>query len=169
MRTLSSATETAVTSAITSPVFLIELGWSPTLYLSSRGDVTWDGTDYTGGNVEVKKLSQSGNGNVTGELEFLNLNNTYSSLILNQGARDISVDIWVADASALSASDPVKVFSGTMDGAKIGDRCLVSITSESEWLAVSPRIFCSPPVFNFMPSDGTRIYWAGSYYTLDRR
>lgn len=171
MRTLTAATEAAAALTVTTPAYLVELGFATTLRLSSRGDQSWDSQTWTGGRLgRVSGLGADGSGTQRGTLEIVNTDLAYSALILNEGAADKTCRIWAFYGDDPAASDPVEVFNGVLDDADIGpDRVRLTLASENSRTLYSPRRFVgSGTGFNHLRPAGTRINWGGQVFVLER-
>lgn len=62
MKTLSAALLTELGLSVTRPGYLISLGFSVDLYLSTMGDISWAGQAWSGKDVKVSGISQDGSG-----------------------------------------------------------------------------------------------------------
>src|ERR1039457_3983410 len=101
MITPSTAMATALGLTVTRPGYLIQLSFpivgilpALTVYLSTMGDITWNGQTWSGWDVKVSGIGQDGKGAATGSLAIGNTDNTYGAMVLNYGAADIPVSIW---------------------------------------------------------------------------
>lgn len=168
-RTLTTEQQSAVTTTVTTPGYLVELGYSTTLRLSSRGDQSWDGNTWMGGRMgKISGLVATGGGDQLGRIELVNSDLAYSALVLNEGATDIRCRVWVfygdnpADASLL--------LDGVTDGADIApDKVRLNVVGESMRTASFPRRVIGPSTgFNHLRPSGTRITWGGQTYVLER-
>lgn len=171
MRTLSTPTGIAVASTITTPAYLVELGFSAVVRLSSRNDQSWNGQTWLGGRIrKVSGLTQDANGGQSGSLELINTDLVYSALILNEDAADKSCRIWKFYGDNPALSDPVQVFSGVLNETDIGpDVVRVSLVGENSRTMFSPRRFIGKGTgFNHLRPTGTKITWGGQVYVLER-
>jgi hypothetical protein len=170
-RTLTAPTEAAAALTVTTPAYLVELGYAAPLRLSSRQDQSWNGQTWTGGRLgRISGLAADGSGSQRGTLEIINTDLAYSALILNEGAADIACRIWMFYGNNPAASDPVEVFNGVLDEADIApDRVRLTLASENSRTLFSPRRFIGPGTgFNHLRPAGTRISWGGQVYVLER-
>lgn len=171
MRTLSTPTSTATQSTITTPAYLVEIGFSSVVRLSSRGDQSWDGQTWTGGRLgKVSGLNWDGKGQQSGALDIINADLAYSALVLGEGVADRAVRIWKFYGDNPAAGDPVAVFDGVMDEADIGaDRVRITLVSANARTLFSPRRFIGPATgFNHLSPAGRKITWGGQTIILNR-
>lgn len=168
-RTLTPAQQASVAATVTTPGYLVELGYSTTLRLSSRGDQSWDGYTWTGGRLgKVSGLTSTGGGDQRGRIELVNSDLAYSALVLNEGAADIRCRVWVFYGD--NPADASLVLDGVTDGADIApDKVGLSVVGESMRTASFPRRIIGPSTgFNHLRPSGTRITWGGQTYVLER-
>src|SRR5574343_79503 len=120
-RTLTAALTTEIGRDVTSPGYLVELGFATPVRLSSRGTMTWYGNTWTTWDVRVRGLAVESNGSTaSGSLTLWNGDYTISALVLGEGVANRAVSIWkFYGDSALTTSDPVSVFVGVADDATI--------------------------------------------------
>jgi len=152
---------------ITRPGYLIELGYSTPIRLSTIGSVSYATYNWTSADAKVSGIKQDGKGNNSASLTLGNTDNFYSALILNEGASDIPVSIYAVYAGA--HGDAVQVFSGVADGAEIAtDNVTMTLVAQANKTLFCPRVFISTPVFNFLQPEGTIIMYNGERFSLDR-
>jgi hypothetical protein len=169
MRTLTSTQLTATSARITTPAYLVELGFGTVLRLSTRNDQTWGGYTWVGGRLgKVSGLQWDGQGAQRGNLEIINTDLAFSALILNEGAADRSCRIWAFYGD--NPADAQPVFDGVMDEADISpDRVRLSLVGENTRTLYSPRRFIGAGTgFNRLRPAGTKITWGGQTYILER-
>lgn len=169
MRTLSTPTQTEVDKTSTSPGYLVEIGFSTTVRISSRADVSWNGSTWLASDVQIEGIGSDGQGSQTGSLTLGNTDNVFGALVLNEGVAGRAIKIWAFYEGAIAAADPVQVFSGWGDEAEIGlTEVRISLVSESLQSLISPRRFINKASgFNHLPSAGTIINWGGQAYKLE--
>jgi hypothetical protein len=171
MKTLSTATQTAVAGTVTSPAYFVQLGFTTPLYLSTRGDQSWNGQTWAGGRLgKVSGLSQDGKGQQKGQIELLNTDLAYSALILNEGQANKAVSIWMFYGDSPGTNDPVLVFQGVADQATIGpDKVTLTLIGENTRTMYSPRRFINSSMgFNHLRGAGSILNWGGQSYQLRR-
>lgn len=172
MRTLTPATTSATDATVTQPLYLIEIGFSPALRLSTRGDVTWNSLSWSGGEaIDVSSLDADGSGRQSGTVQIGNLDDYVGTLVLSQGVADRPVKIWKADGAALDVADPVLVFDGVAQGADVDtSRVSLSLAGSGTRSAFVPsRVIGAASGFNFLLPAGTKIKIGATTYTLERQ
>ena len=173
MRTVSASTEAAITSNGTEPRYLVRLGYSPVIYLSSRETVTWDGQSWTGaaGGVAVDSISQSSGGGQTASIRLPNHDAAYAALVLGSGIREITADIYMLYGDApFAADDGEHIFSGQIDSVPtIDDWVVMQLRSSGASVSSTPRIRLAAFIGDDMPVPGTRIQWAGDVLILEEQ
>lgn len=172
MRALTDATLNAASSAVTQPLYLIEIGFSPALRLSTRGDVTWSGQVWSGGEtIAVGRLDADGSGRQSGTIQIGNLDDYVGTLVLAQGVADRPVRVWKADGTALDVADPALVFDGVIQGADVDtSRVSLSLAGSGTRSAFAPRrVIGAASGFNFLMPAGTKIKIGATTYILERQ
>lgn len=173
MRTLSTPTQTEIAKTYTDPGYLVEIAFSTVVRLSSRGDVSWNGSSWLGSesgrDVGVDGLGSDGQGAQTGSLTLGNADNVVGALVLNEGVAGRAVKVWKFYEGATAAADPAQIFSGCGDEAEIGlTEVRISLVSESLQSLDSPRTrITKANGFNHLPPAGTIINWGGQAYRLE--
>jgi hypothetical protein len=171
MKTLSTATQTAVAGTVTTPAYFVQLGFSTPLYLSTRGDQVWNGQNWYGGRLgKVSGLVWDGKGQQKGNVELINSDLAYSALILNEGQANKAVSIWMYYGDSPAAGDPVLVFQGVADQATIApDKVTLTLIGENTRTMYSPRRFINTSMgFNHLRGAGSILNWGGQTYKLNR-
>ena len=168
MRTLSAKTTAATGQTITQPRYLVQLGFSTTLYLSTLGGVTWNGISWVESAVQVGRFSQDRSGSLRGELVLPNEDGLFGAIVLGEDTRDASVKVWQLYGDAPYAyEDAVMLFDGVMGAIReVGDTIPVTVTSVGIATARSPRIALSTWLGDDMPVPGTVIRWGSETLTL---
>ena len=172
MRTLTDASLSAAAGTVTQPIYLIEIGFTPPLRLSTRGDVTWAGNLWSGGEtIVVGSLDADGSGRQSGAVQIGNLDDYMGALVLSQGVADRPMKVWKADGAALDAADPVLVFDGVVEGADVDtSRVSLSLAGSGTRSAFAPRrVIGAASGFNFLLPAGTKIKIGATTYTLERQ
>lgn len=167
MKTLTSALITELGLTVTRPGYLVELGYSTTLRLSTMGDVSYGGNLWAAADVLVSGLGNNGAGAAAATLALGNTDNGYGALVLNEGASDIAVNIWACYAGA--PADSVQVFAGVVNGAEISEsKVTLPLVAQRNKTLYSPRVFIAKPVFNFLQPVGTKVPWGNEIFVLER-
>lgn len=143
--------------------WLLYLGYSvPLRMYSGIGSVTWNSQTWSQAPFETRGPRIQPDGSAELELEFGNLDNTYTALFLGpEGVRNIACQLYHWD------KDAELVFDGRLTACDIGRRCRVQAMSESMDRAHAPRLITSPPVHNHLIAPGTSIVWGGDKYIIE--
>ena len=172
MRALTDATLIAAAGTVTQPLYLIEIGFTPALRLSTRGDVAWNALAWSGGEaIAVGSLDADGSGRQSGTIQIGNLDDYVGTLVLAQGVADRPVRVWKADGMALDVADPALVFDGVIQGADVDtSRVSLSLAGSGTRSAFAPRrVIGAASGFNFLLPAGTKITIGATTYTLERQ
>lgn len=169
MRSLTAKVSTAINQPATSPIYLVSLGYATPIRLSTNGDITWNGQTWSDFGIEVKNIRYTNGGGQSASLRISNHDNSYSALILAEGIRDISVDIYsIYGAAPYAVDDAEHLFSGVIDDVpSIADFVEMRLISEGARTAWTPRITLSTFLGNNLPVPGTRIRWNGEVLVLE--
>ena len=156
-----------VSDPLVTPFYLVELGFTPTLYLSSGPTITWDGHTWVAAPLEVSQINLDITAEQTTSLRIANHDRSIGAILLNESAQDKPVKIWLNyDDPAFT---PVLMSEGQMDGAQIGEFIELAVISRSTAYGSTPRIICSPPLFNHLPPPGTVIKHGTRQITIEVR
>ncbi len=160
MRTLSSGTASEVTQTITRPVYLVEISLpSGALRWSTRETITYDNRSWTAAPVQVDVAGQS--------LAIFNTDATMGASFLS-GASGVAVRIILLYGDApFDPGEGEVVFAGEIGSIGIGETIAVRLRPAAAKRL--PRLYVTPPVFNFLPPDGLRILTASGVYLLERK
>lgn len=168
-RSISSPTATALAAGVSRPAYLVEIVWSTfSTRLCTYGTVTWAGSSWVGGGVNVGGFNEDG---IPSELTLADPDAAYRTLIATDGARDRRVNVWKADMSALAAGDPIPIFAGYADGAVAErGRVIMGLDLRSADREFCPRERIGPAIgINYVAPPGTRIQWGNSILVLNAR
>ena len=157
MRTLPTNIGTESAKVITTPFNLVEAVFSGgTIRASTRQSVTYGGETFSKLGCIVKNLSES-----AAQVSFDNTDNSASALVLNGGVTDRAIDIYVAygEGATFTADDVDLFFSGVMSHVTsiTANEVVVQCTQFAADYTSTPRIYCAPPLCNFMPAAGTKF------------
>lgn len=173
MKTITAAMLAASGLTVTSPGFLIQIGYSAVLRLSTLGDVSWAGSAWSAADIRVDGLGQDGSATSTGSLTLGNADGGYGALVLNEGASDVPVTVWAAYAGCTATGDPVQRFAGVVDSATFdveGMTVTLPLASLGSRTLYSPRVFIGKGSgFNFLQPAGKKIPFGGEVFVLERR
>ena len=166
MRTLTAHNTTETTNTITEPFYLVELGFTTPVYLSSLKDITLSSKDYSASRKFTLSIASDKSGGQSGTILISDVDNLYSALLLSEGCAGKTITIYQAYGTP-TASDLVTLFDGIMDESHISD-AQVSISIFSQYSTTNfPNIYITQPDFNFLPPKGTIIQSGNTTITLD--
>ena len=169
MRALTAALLTELGLSVTRPGYLVQIGYSTVLRLSTMGTISWAGQTWAAANVKVSGISQDGNGAASGSLQLGNTDGAYGALVLTEGAADVPLTVWACYAGATASGDPVLLADCVADGAEIdAEKVTLTLAPQKNGTLHSPRVFISKPTFNFLQPAGTKIVAGGETFTLER-
>ena len=164
-RPVSTAITTAIALPVTSPGYLVQMGFSPILYASSRGTQTWNGQTWLPFGMKVSGLGSDGTiASTSGKLVFNDLDNVIGTLALGQSVGGTTVTVWAFYGDgALGASDPTEIFAGYGGDCAFDINAgtitftLVQTNGRSTYI---PRLYMTRENgFSFLPAPGTTIAW----------
>lgn len=167
-RSVSAPTTAKLGLAATEPGYLVEIAFpSGTVRHSSRETTTWNSLVWVASTVQVGGIEGSGQQAV---LDYFDYNAALRTLVLSDGINDRAVNIWAFYVGALASGDPVHVFAGVGNGAKIRQgRLTIGLARSGSRTLVSPRLRIGPATgFNHLPAEGTLVPWAGRVLRLER-
>lgn len=169
MRTLSAALQSALGGPVQRPAWLVELGMSSTVRLSSYGNVSWNGQSWTAADLDVSGL-KVGALQAAGALVFGNADDAFGALFLNEGPTDKTVKIWGYDAAATAANDPVQLLDAVGAGAQIGTREVRVGLRDAVEYRLGPRAIVAPEYgFHLLLPAGRTLMINGVSITLHQR
>lgn len=162
-KVLAPSITSAAGQRVTTPGFLVEIGFAFPLRLSTRGDQSWAGAVWTGGRLGKVDAGEGG-----GSLELLNSDLAMSALVLNEGLADRAVAVWAFYGDNPVDAEPV--FAGVADASDIGaERVRVRLLPGGRATEHSPRRFINAASgFSTLAPTGTRVSWGGQTYVLER-
>ena len=143
-RTLQTNINAAVDDTITSPVYLVAIGWSTPVYISSGQEVTYQTNTYIAGNCRVEDIDAEPT------VYLPNTTGAYSSLVFLEGTTDVDVTIYLTYFPPAGQTEVMTRFSGEInnadpiDGKEVGLR----LTRFEANRRQAPRIVIGPPVWN---------------------
>jgi len=183
MRATDAAQDAILAERFTRPIYMVEIDIGGQEYLSTNGDVTVAGIDYTGADVGLRSIQNWSSAVVSllptpervaqvvsqswryGRCRISLLPATYYPLLIQPG--------YVADGYFLQGAvyaDPMLLVDGELTAASFsGDRVEFTVASRvsvGRWL---PAARIAPPICNHLPKPGTVIVWEGDRYTLEAR
>ena len=147
---------TELGKTITSPVFLVEMGFTSPVRYSSMSQITWNSLTWLAADIDVR-MSDSP------QLSIFNESGTLGTTVLGEGTAGKTVKIYL-----YYNTHSTLIFSGVMGETVIGER--VDISCRQRPPIMTPRFHAIPPHCNFVPKTGTRITVAkGSVIVLEGR
>ena len=172
MKTLTAALLAELGLVVTRPGFLVQIGYSVGLHLSTLGDISWAGQFWSATDIRVSGLGQDGGASSAAQITLGNADGAYGALILNEGASDIPVSIWAVYTGATASGDPVQRFAGVTNGASIdvsGQTVTLPLVAQGAGTLHSPRVFINKASgFNFLQPAGTKIVFGNETFVLGR-
>lgn len=144
MRSIAAATASAIEQTVTTPTYLVFLGFATPLRLSTRGTVKFQNADWVEAGMEVS-LGHSPS------LRLFNQNAQIGQIFMTEGTAGRVVRVYqFYDASAI-----MLMFAGEIGMAQIGSYVEVAIKHRAP--NRTPRDFVQEPVFRHLLPAGTRI------------
>lgn len=169
MRTVSTPTSDAASALVTQPGYLVEIGFTTPLRLSSRGTVSVLGNTWTAWDVQVAGVAHDAARPATsGTLTLGDQDLSISALVLG-GVAGRQLRVWRYFAEAADEGDPVLVFYGVAGGASGGAGRKVQIqlvAPESTVLFAPRRRMTRETGFSALPAAGKVITFNGERYSL---
>jgi hypothetical protein len=171
-RDLSSGFTTEAAKAKTAPGYLLEIGFTSPLRLSSRADVTWNGNIWITWGFSVEGMQTDGtSSDVQGSITLSNTDNSIGTLLLQQGIADRSIKLWKFYGTAPGRFDPLPIISAAGNGAtfmKNLTQVRITLMASGGRSLYSPRLYCTRENgFSILPPRGTIIAWNGEQFTLE--
>lgn len=185
MLTISGNQTTAISQPTTQPGFLVKIGWTVPVYLSSRGNVTYSATSsgvtagFVASSINVTGLSSDVSAKVNGSL-VIGVNSANPSAVMQYalssslGFANTPIEIWVFDqynlsGGTLATADAIKIFKGIGDQVSISTlEIAVTLIPIGLLTAVAPRYRINPRNgFNWIQPKGTRIIWGTEIFVLE--
>ncbi len=162
MRTLSSNNQANSALRGTAPLYLAALGFSTTLRLSSRGDVRWNGNDYSRALLTVNLGGEEGS-----SMRFFDTGFAYSAIFKAQGTDGISVTVYQLFGPGPFASGDADIyFSGVLGPAEIGEFIEVQLLDSEP--SYTPKIRATSDIFTHLPAAGTELVTRAGTFVLER-
>ena len=168
MISLSAALQAAQGGVIQKPAWLIYLGFSSPLRLSSFDEVSYDGNTWSAYDVDVSGI-RIDVARIAGELVIQNADDAIGALILGEGVADKTVKVYGYDAGATATEDVVHLVTCVGGSSSIShDRVTISLRSPASFTA-SPREFVNVASgFTYLIPIGTQLRINGQIYKVER-
>jgi len=169
-RDLPSDVLTEIAIEFTRPVYLVKMIFpAETKYLSTRGQISYDGDNYIEGQVSVGTVEWNADGSQSGSITLSNEANAASALLLGTSANDMVVEIFKTYLKAAGGNTAPQVYiKGSLDGSDIGvSKSVLDILSTTAATAFIPnRYHTADEGFNWLPVDGEVVAWGDEMFVL---
>ena len=165
--TLSLSTQNTgeIDNTVVKEHFLVELGFSTPVRLSSRDTVTFDGNTYTGVAMNLS-LKMDGSG---GQLSFLDENFTYISNFMSERA-GVTCKVWAlyGATSDWSAGDEDLLYEGEIGRTAMRDTSISFPLVNPQSKYICDILVTEENGFNHLPPDGIRFETGNGIIVLER-
>lgn len=166
MRTLSASLLAEQGLTVTRPGYLVSIAFSTPVYLSTLGDITWNGHDWLATDLRVQGLAVDERGAQNGTLSLGNADLAFGTLVLSEGVAERAIVVYAVWAGVV---EPITLFSGYGDGCEVGDRVSIDLAVTSRGATFSPRRFINAASgFATLIPAGTTLAGAAGSVTLER-
>lgn len=168
---LPAALSTELAKTVTTPLYLIQIGFTPVVRYSTRGDVSYNGQSWLDIGASVDRITAD---SVRGRVATITLSNhddAVSALILAQGIREKTCQIWQAYSatSPIPTDQIIQVFNGYLvEVPQVNTIVTLVANALPESVTLTPRFRITPPTANHLPPPGTKIAWNGETFVLER-
>jgi hypothetical protein len=155
-RILNSEISSRISETVTSPRYLVELGFETPIRVCDVQSLTWFGVgDFLAVNLDII-LSEKP------KVSIFNDQFSFGATILSEGTAGKSLKIWktykdssITGTNIVGHANPVLVFDGEMGEATITENIVVVGKKNPE--RYTPNVYVQSPTFNFLPKAGTII------------
>lgn len=171
MRVTTVKQDAAVAGPITTPAYLVELGFSTPIRLSTRGALTYAGVSWFAGGVTVSSLATGQGGAKACTISVPNNQFAYSSIVLAETASGKKVRVWkLFGEPPYADDDAVLMFEGLIDDVPdLVDNVTFNCSTQNMRTTSIPNVTIGAPYFSNMPRPGQSITWGGEVYDLEPR
>lgn len=138
MRTLSPELLAELALPVTAPGYLVRIAFAIPVYLSTLGDIEWDGNTWLAADVRVAGLSIGERPGQRARLSIGNADRVMGALVLGEGVAERAIDIWAVWSGVV---EPIHLFSGVGDEAQVAERVDIALVGEHQRTAFLPRRF----------------------------
>ena len=156
-RTLTTTQSAAIKKNATTPVYLLEMGFSSTVRAATWDTaITWDTRTWIASGIEVANL-----GDKSARVKFPNGEaDPWLALVLNEGVRGRSISIYEphTDTTSSPQTGAVLLFTGIMDELTITKDISLTII-ESSQAKTFPPTSIDRPTYNYLLTTGTVLVW----------
>jgi len=169
MITLSGAMTSAIGVTYPRHGAFVEIGFTTPLRVHDRqGTKTWDSKTWVAADVRIGGFVVENGAAQRCSITFVDSDNAIAQQLRAQKI-GLPVKVWLFDASALAAGDPIKLFDGIIAAASGGDdrRVRVDCSLVDVWL---PRGMLANivPAYMFMP-EGSVVQFGDGTIIAQRR
>jgi len=155
-RTLAAKSQALVDDQTTRPLWLVSIGFSTPLLLSSREDIYIGSDLYQAAGLKVNLKSNS--------IELFNEAFAYSADFMAADAYT-TVQVWKAYGPAPFTADDLDLYhDGVLGAVRVGTT--ISATLRPAPPQYTPRLMAAPPTLNHIPQRGTRIVTTTGVYEI---
>lgn len=144
MRPLGANTQVAVDSTVTTPTYLVELGFDSVIRLSTRGEVNYDGELWLDASMDLSLGASP-------SLQVFNEQTQLGQIVLTEGTAGRSARVF----QYYDDAEVILRFDGEMGESEIRER--ISIDMKHRPPNRTPRDYVNEPTFSHLPAPGTRI------------
>ena len=168
-RSLSTNLNTETAKAVTTPIFLIKVGFSPTpLRVSTRGSATALSQTWAQAGARIERVTP-----FEAVVSFRNDDLSASALFLGTGVVEgLTMQVYQSYGAGpvYADADVVTLFDGVLDVVQsvTVDEVTIIGRSHSELITKIPRYRITELDFHHIPPTGTVITWGGEKITLTR-
>lgn len=166
-RTITPAQQVELAKNVTTPVYLIHLDFTIPLYYSTKQEIIYDTNTYVADKA-VKVTLNDNSGIISGTLQISNIDLNIGAVALSETLQGKACNIYTISTTAGTATDVTLLMGGVVSGvSSISEKqVILEVNSINANIAYSPRIYCSPPLFNHAIPSGTIINWGDTTYEL---
>lgn len=147
MRPLSTNTATNAALTITRPVYLVQIDAATPIYLSSREAITLRGNAHVAAGLQIDQQGA--------RIALFNGDQAYTATFL-AGLSGVRVVVRMLYGSGpFDETDDDVVLEGELGSIAIGEWITMQVRDAPAQKV--PRLYVAPPVFNYLPPDGTLV------------
>ncbi len=160
-RNTSANNDAGIVLAITKPIYLLKMGFTTELRISSRETMTFDGDSYVG--VPNMKVTLSQNPVV----RWMNVNLTYGTVLIDQGIGQDVILYVLYGTPPFNSGDEDVYHSGIIGSGEINSEYVEIVLLPNEPV-MSPIFRATDGIFKHLPPDGTEILTQSGLQVLKR-
>lgn len=156
MRTLSVKSQALVDDQTTRPLWLVRIGFTTPLLLSSRETIYIDSDPYVAAGLTVNLRGNA--------IELFNEDFGYTADFRNADAYT-TARVWKAYGAGPFTSDDLDLFfDGVLGAVRLGPMIVASLRPAPP--RFTPRLIAGPPTINHIQPKGTRIITSTGVYEI---